>query len=61
MGLIPISDIEQLLYLLHRKTFARYSTLFMAHFNFLAETDMVIENVANQGDRGKHMRCVPSS
>lgn len=59
--LIPISGAGPMLYLLHSKTSARYSTLFMSHFNFLAETGMVIQNAINQGGRGKCMRCVSRS
>lgn len=58
---VPISPVQQLLYLLHRKTLAQYSSYFMAHFHFLAEIDEVIQNVTDRGDRGKHMRGVSSS
>lgn len=30
----------------------------MAHFNFLAEIDMVIQNVTDEGDSGKRVRGV---
>lgn len=60
-NLIQIPDVEQLRYLLHRKIFAQYSALFMAHFNFLVEIDIVMQNVTNQDDRGKCTKCVLNS